>query len=1352
MIFGNPTKVWVLMCQIKIIKKINNLKTYSIMKKLAGLLFFILIASWSVADEWVSINSSNPSPAKIELLSSDIYTSVINVSIDGFYLNTVETPNGEAYIINLGEGSPILQGGSPDLPKLTTSLIIPDMAEMSIEVLSSSFIDYKDYKIAPSKGNFTRDIDPATVPYTYGKPYQKDEFFPGEVSALRDPYIIRDYRAQTIIIYPFQYNPVSKTLRVYNELKIRLHKTGENGFNPLVKTKMVEKIDYEFSKIYSGHFLNFDNTKYTPVEEQGNMLIISYGSFMAEMQPFVDWKNTIGIPTEMVDVATIGTSSAIKTYIANYYNTNGLTYVLLVGDAAQVPTSYASGDSDNDYSYIVGSDHYPDLFVGRFSAENTSHVQTQVQRTIEYEQSPTTGYDWYTKSIGIASDQGPGDDNEYDYQHIRNMQTDLLAYTYTYNYELFDGSQGGNDASGNPTPTMVGNDINSGASIILYTGHGSTTSWGSSGFSSTNVNSLTNNGRLPFIWSVACVNGNFVGTTCFGEAWQRATNGGEPSGAIASLMSTINQSWDPPMEGQDEMVDILVESYAGNIKRSFGGISMNGCMKMNDTYGSGGDAMTDTWTCFGDPSVVVRTAVPQTMTVTHNPVILMGSNNFTVNCNAEGALVCLTINNQIIGTEYIIGGSAIVGFDPITSIETVTIAVTAYNYIPYLTDVDVVPVSGPYINYASHLINDPTGNNDGLADYGESILLTIELENVGTAVANDVNVVLSSTDPYITITDNSELYGDILEGQTISVSNSFAFDLAVNVPDGHVFEFSVEVTSSTKDTWTFTFSETAHAPVMEYDSFVIYDASGNNNGKLDPGETVNLAITIANNGSSEAFNVIVDLACGDPYISINSNNINYGNIAGSGTAVNNFSVTADASAPPGYLVSFLLDISADLGITGSGSFDIIIGQIPVLIVDLDDNFSSGLIMQNLIQNIGVGVDYTTSFPPDMNLYSTLFVCLGIYSSNYVLSATEGQALANFLNSGGMVYMEGGDTWYYDPTTAAQPMFNINATDDGSGDMGTVLGQTGTFTQGMTFTYSGENNWMDHIDPVTPAFLILNNQSPSYGTAVAYDAGTYKTIGASHEFGGLNDSSFPSTKEELMYQYLDFFGLIPPTTYTVDLTVFLEGPYNGSEMVPNLNSQDLIPNNQPFDVYPWYYAGTENVVSIPNSDVVDWVLVEYRDAANASSATSGTMIARQAAFLLRNGQIVDLDGSSLLSFYHSVIQSLFVVIWQRNHLGILSNYALLETGGEYSYNFTSGENQAFGGSSAQKQIGFGVWGMISGDGNCDGEITELDITDVWSVHAGEAIYEFGDYNMDGNIDNKDKDDILILNIGSEEQMP
>jgi len=209
---------------------------------------------------------------------------------------------------------------------------------------------------------------------------------------------------------------------------------------------------------------------------------------------------------------------------------------------------------------------------------------------------------------------------------------------------------------------MVAEGINSGATIINYTGHGSTTSWSTSGFSSNNVNNLTNNGKLPFVIAVACVNGNFVNSTCFAEAWLRAENNSEPAGAIATFMSTINQSWDPPMRGQDEMNDILTEAYPDNIKRTFGGITMNGCMNMNDVYGSGGYTMTDTWTIFGDPSLEVRTAAPQDLTVTNPSTIFLGSSSTTITCDAEGALATLSMDGEILGSAIVEGGSATITF------------------------------------------------------------------------------------------------------------------------------------------------------------------------------------------------------------------------------------------------------------------------------------------------------------------------------------------------------------------------------------------------------------------------------------------------------------------------------------------------------------------------------------------------------------------------------------------------------------------------------------------------------------------------------------------------------------------
>ncbi|MFH2095731.1 MAG: C25 family cysteine peptidase, partial [Bacteroidota bacterium] len=512
----------------------------------------LLVPVFSYAQNWTVIDPNSPVNSTIDLVYSDQAMSLVQFRLNAYSITPVNTGNGTAYVVEAPDCTPILESGAPDLPKYTQSIIIPDQGGSSLQITSSAYIELNNIDIAPSKGNLTRDIDPASVPYMYGKLYSVDGFFPVNSGMLKEPYILRDFRGQTLVLHPFQYNPVTKTLRIYTEIKAMISYNNNSGINELTRIKSPE-INDDFGHIYARHFLNYESakTKYTALSEgaPGNMLIICYDNYLSAMQPFVDWKRRKGIETEIVGVSTVGTtSSAIKTYVANYYNTNGLVYLLIVGDDPQVTSSSTSaGDSDVDYGYIAGSDHYAEIFVGRFSAQTIAEVQTQVSRTIEYEKTPVIG-DWWTNAIGIGSDQGPGDDNEMDYEHIRNIMTDLLGFTYSNDFEFYDGSQGGNDASGNPTPSMVGTAVNGGASTIFYCGHGSDDQFVTSGFSSTDVNNLTNNNKYPFIISVACVNGNFQNITCFAEAWLRATDNGEPTGAIAFLGSTINQSWNPPME------------------------------------------------------------------------------------------------------------------------------------------------------------------------------------------------------------------------------------------------------------------------------------------------------------------------------------------------------------------------------------------------------------------------------------------------------------------------------------------------------------------------------------------------------------------------------------------------------------------------------------------------------------------------------------------------------------------------------------------------------------------------------------------------------------------------------------
>jgi hypothetical protein len=224
------------------------------------------------------------------------------------------------------------------------------------------------------------------------------------------------------------------------------------------------------------------------------------------------------------------------------------------------------------------------------------------------------------------------------------------------------------------------------------------------------------------------------------------------------------------------------------------------------------------------------------------------------------------------------------------------------------------------------------------------------------------------------------------------------------------------------------------------------------------------------------------------------------------------------------------------------------------------------------------------------------------------------------------------------------------------------------------------------------------------------------------------------------------------TLSYNLKEFLEGPFTGTEMTTLLNSGGILPLSQPYNVSPWNYSGTESVVAIPNSNIVDWVLIELRDAPSAPLANVGTRIARQAAFLLKNGQVVGLDGVSPLQFTVIVNNQLFAIVWYRNHLAVMSANALVNIGGTYSYDFTTGSGQVYGGASAHKQVGTGIWGMISGDGDASNTVQNADKTGVWVPFAGRRGYFMADFNLDRQVNNKDKNDKWFPNLGRFSYVP
>ncbi len=206
-------------------------------------------------------------------------------------------------------------------------------------------------------------------------------------------------------------------------------------------------------------------------------------------------------------------------------------------------------------------------------------------------------------------------------------------------------------------------------------------------------------------------------------------------------------------------------------------------------------------------------------------------------------------------------------------------------------------------------------------------------------------------------------------------------------------------------------------------------------------------------------------------------------------------------------------------------------------------------------------------------------------------------------------------------------------------------------------------------------------------------------------------------------------------HEISLTAFLEGPYSSGVMTTTLNTSGKIPLSQPYNIPPWNYTGTESVASIPPG-VVDWVLVELRQASLPVNATGATVVSTKAAFINSSGSIVDLDGTSAIKFYNTVITSnLYPVVRHRNHLAIMANNTVTKTNGIYLYDYSSAQNQIYDGTGNGCILLGTVWGMLAGNAYGDRILNNTDYIS-WQNNFALTNYNPADFNMNGAVNTTD----------------
>ena len=196
-------------------------------------------------------------------------------------------------------------------------------------------------------------------------------------------------------------------------------------------------------------------------------------------------------------------------------------------------------------------------------------------------------------------------------------------------------------------------------------------------------------------------------------------------------------------------------------------------------------------------------------------------------------------------------------------------------------------------------------------------------------------------------------------------------------------------------------------------------------------------------------------------------------------------------------------------------------------------------------------------------------------------------------------------------------------------------------------------------------------------------------------------------------------------------VLLEGAYdaNTQTMRRDLNTQQLLPLLQPYQQAPWNYNALVAVNNLP-ADVVDWVMVEFRSASDATQ-----VLDTQVGLLKANGDIVGVDGiSPIFGQNLGSANQVYVVVKHRNHLAVMSAFPLSKGSNGFVADLSSGLSAVYGDVSrpyapAMELTPGGKVMMMQGDSNSDNLVNSLDLGVIMSSYFSTGLNAV-DINLDG----------------------
>ena len=893
---------------------------------LSSFLLFTFFAATSFAqtgnyrynDSW-----GDPGLQVSEQRSSDI---TLNYSIQSFSIASSQINGEDMHQIVLSSHLLPNNAGAPNLPGNGHMLAIPNGATAQVEVINSRIEIIENVLMEPSP-EIPWDND--TTPMRYAKNqaiYAEDAFYPASPVIVSTTSTLRGVNVVRLGITPYQYNPVTKQLRVYRDMEIKVITAGGDGTygvdrlrsrwwdpilkNSIINSQVIPEMDYTQQSSSSNRSEEFEYLIITPND-----------------QAFVSWADTIrrfrnmqGIHTGVVTMGEINADNAValESYINSIYAEweTPPAAVLLLGDyGTNMDNSIISPIWDNycasdNILSDVDNDDMPDIVFARITAQNASQLEVMVNKFIHYESNPPTSVDFYDHPITalgwqterwfqICSETVGGFwKNELGKHPVRinevydgNPDVDPWSYaTNTAAVMDYFGPDGLGYITATPgelggwrngTPNDVNDAINAGSFMLQHRDHGYEYGWGEPGYTSGSINGLTNT-DLTFVFSINCLTGKYNHSSeVFSEKFHRYTFNGEASGALGLIAaSEVSYSFvnDAYVWGlYDYLWPEFMPDYGGNFPETHGILpafaNVYGKIFLEYTgwpYNTGNKEVTyNLFHHHGDAFLNVYTEVPQELTITHNEVILSGLPTFEITADA-GSLICLSADGEIISVAEGTGVPQSIAVPFIQPGTIVDLVITKQNYFRYHEQLLCVPPSGPYLLNIQQTIVNETGSD--FICFGDAGKLSLSVKNVGTEVADNVQVTVNCTDNFIQVIDGVEEYGSIEVDQEILIENGFSFDVNENIPDQQQVVFQV-VISTGESTWETTVNLTVNAPAIIQKSFHLLEVSGNSNGIVDAGETYKISFDILNTGHSASRELVSSLVTDSEHTQIQSSPI-----------------------------------------------------------------------------------------------------------------------------------------------------------------------------------------------------------------------------------------------------------------------------------------------------------------------------------------------------------------------------------------------------------------------------------------------------------------------------------------------